>query len=157
MAYQNRDAALTHTLSDFIEFKEADEIAYKNFTVRRNEVIYNKRERATNEKKIEHAIFYDTNVLDFYLDELKAISLRVDTFTPDEINEYKYHPDRLAYHLYGSTQLDYIILLVNGIIDPKEFDFRRGYIYLPKAVDLLEFLSRVRNTEEAWITSGDQS
>ena len=156
MAYQLSDASITHTLYDYIEFNGSDETSYGNFAIKRKENIYYKQEKETKERKQEYAIFYETNILDYYLDQLKAICLKVDTFTNEEKITYRYHPDRLSYYLYGTVQLDYIILLVNGIIDPKEFDFKRGYIYVPKAIELREFLSRVKNSETRWLTESYQ-
>ena len=82
--------------------------------------------------------------------------LEVTEFTQEEINKYRYAPDLLAYDIYGSTQLDFIVLLCNGIIDPKEFDLSRGKIYLPTLIDLTNFLSETFESESDWIALNRQ-
>lgn len=136
MANTNTSPAETYTLSDFIEMGKSDEETFHNFIAKR---------------KTLYAEFVDQNMLDFYMDELRAISIKVDEFTAQEIAKYKYHPDLLSYAVYGSTQLDFIILLANGIIDPKEFNFKRKYVYIPPKQYLDEFLSAIYNKERDWI------
>lgn len=133
--YKNNPAQ-TYTLTDFIAMKNQDELTYKNFAI------------LTYSSETE---FAEQSILDYYLAELKKLCNKITEFSEEEINKYKYAPDMLAYDVYGSTQLDFIILLCNGIIDPKEFDFKRKYIMLPKAAILNEFLSRVYNSEIDWI------
>ena len=135
-ANKNTSPAETYTLNDFIEMGKGDEETFHNFASIRQTL---------------YAEFVDQNVLDFYMDELRAISVKVDEFSAKEINKYKYHPDLLAYAVYGSTQLDFIILLANGIIDPKEFNFKRKYIYIPPKNYLDEFLSLIYNKERLLI------
>lgn len=129
--------ALTYTLSDFIELGSQDDMTYENFAILR--VNENKR-------------FIEQNILDLYMPELRKICSRVDEFTADDIRKYRYFPDLLAYDIYGTTQLDFIVMICNGIIDPKEFDFHRKYLMLPKKTILKEFLSAVYNSERDWIS-----
>ena len=130
------DPAKTYTLTDFIAMKSQDELTYTNFS------ILQYRDNIT---------FANQNILDYYLSELKSLCKKITVFTEEEINKYKYAPDILAYDIYGSTQLDFVILFCNGIIDPKEFDFKKKYILLPKASVLNEFLSQVYNSAIDWI------
>ena len=132
----NNNPALTYTLSDFVELGKQDEMTYNNFSIIRY--------RMSTE-------FAEQNIVDYYLSELRTICLKITSISEEEINRYKYAPDLLAYDVYGTTQLDFIVLLCNGIIDPKEFDFKRKYLLLPKADALKEFLSRVYNSESDWI------
>ena len=129
--------AKTYTLTDFISMKTQDELTYVNFGI-------------ADYKFGE--MFIEETVLDYYLKELKALCVKIDSFTQEEINKYKYAPEILAYDIYGSTSLDFIILLCNGIIDPKEFDFKRGFLLLPKGGVLSEFLSKVYNSESEWLS-----
>src|SRR5574344_729590 len=131
MAAKN-DPALTYTLSDFVEVGQQDEMTYSNFSI----IQY----RMSTE-------FAEQNIIDYYLSELKSICLNITNLSEEEINKYKYAPDLLAYDVYGTTQLDFIVMLCNGIIDPKEFDFKRKYLLLPRANVLQEFLSQVYNSE----------
>ena len=132
------EPAKEYTLKDFVNDKNADEMTYRNFSVT---------------KKMFNMEMVEVNVVTMYIDELKSICLKVTSFTPDEINEYKYHPDLLAYYLYKSTQLDFIILMCNGMVDPKDFDFKQGYLYLPKPQVLKNFLSDVHNSERVWLNN----
>lgn len=135
MAAKN-DPALTYTLSDFVEIGKQDEMTYTNFSI----IQY----RMSTE-------FAEQNVVDYYLSELKSICLKITSFSEDEINKYRYAPDLLSYDVYGTTQLDFIVLLCNGMIDPKDFDFKRKYLLLPRANVLQEFLSQVYNSESDWL------
>ena len=128
--------AVTYTISDFINMKSQDELTYPNFA------IFDYKFGET---------FVEESITDYYLDELKSICLKVTSFTPEEIARYKYAPDLLAYDLYNSTSIDFIILLCNGVISPLEFDFKSGYLYLPKAQALAELLSEIFNSESGWL------
>jgi len=136
MAALTTKPAETYTISDFINEGQSDDMTYSNFAVLHNSTL---------------GQYAEINVLDFYLDELKKISLKIETFTDEEIAKCKYQPDLLAYDVYGSTQLDFVILLLNGIIDPKEFDFSRGYILLPTKSNLYAILAKIRNSETKWL------
>lgn len=128
--------ATTYTLEEFVDMQSQDELTYANFSI----INYDPTVQ-----------FAQDCVLDYYLAELKALCLKVNGFTTEQISKYKYCPDLLAYDVYGSVQLDFVVLKCNGIIDPKEFDFKRGYLLLPKSTVLKEFLSMVYNAEKDWI------
>ena len=132
--------AKTYTLDDFILEGKTDQLTYQNFAITR---------------KTDYASFVETGLLDYYLKELKAMSIEIpiENITHDQIIKYRYQPDLLAYDIYGSTQLDFVVLLCNGIIDPKEFDFKVKSITLPKASVLVEFMSQVYRSEREWINS----
>ena len=130
------DPAKTYTLTDFVDQGLQDELTYSNFSI----IQYR-----------EKSEYVDQCIMDYYLAEMKRLCKKITSFTYDEKVKYKYSPDLLAYDIYGSTQLDFIVLLCNGIIDPKEFDFTRGYLLLPSATVLKEFLSAVYNSEAEWI------
>lgn len=99
--------ALTHTLSEFINMQSSDELTYRNFSI---------LEKSHNLEILDH------NILNDYLPEIQPYLLDI-TFDFDEARRYKYSPDLLAYDIYGSTQLDFVVMFFNGVIDPKEFDF----------------------------------
>jgi hypothetical protein len=128
------DPAHTYTLEDFVSFGRSDELTYPEFSVIR---------------ELNGVKFATYNIIDNYLDELKDVCLKIskDNITSSQIARYKYNPDLLAYDIYGTTQLDYIVMKCNGVIDPKEFDFHNKYLYLPKASVLQAFLSAVYNAD----------
>lgn len=136
------DPALTYTLSDFIEYGKQDEMTYENYCILR----------------VQNNIrFAEESVLDYYLEELIKICEKITEFTPDEKIRYKYSPDILAYDIYGSTQLDFIILLANNMLDYKDFDFKRKHLLLPRKSVLKQFLSSVYNSEREWIETNRSS
>ena len=136
MTYGN-DPATTYTLSDFIAMKTQDELTYTNFGI-------------TDYKLGE--TFIEQSILDYYISELKSLCMKINSFTVEEISRYKYSPELLSYDIYGTTSLDFVILLCNGIINPHEMDFKQGFILLPKAAALSEFLSKVYNSESEWLS-----
>lgn len=124
----------TYTLDQFVEMKHVDDATYYNFSIL--EVI----------DGVEHL---DFNIIEEYVEELKSICKEVE-LTPEQFKRYKYKPDLLAYDLYKSTQLDFIILLINDTYDPKEFD--KPKFILPYASGLSQFLDIVYSKEYDFIT-----
>lgn len=125
--------ALTYTLSDFIKLKSTDESTYRNFAII---------------EKIKGIEFIDHNLVSDYFDEMNQLAVNV-TLSDEEYKKYRYNPDLLAYDVYGSTQLDFMILYLNGVIDPKEFDFKT--IKLLYNSQLTEFLSEIKQSESGYI------
>ena len=123
----------TYTLEDFISMKIVDDMTYYNFSI--VEVI----------NGVKHL---DINLVEEYLDILKKASVKIE-LSKQEFRRYQYRPDLLSYDIYGSTQLDFVILLLNDIIDPKEFT--RTILYLPRASVLKEFLDAVYSKESGYI------
>lgn len=84
------------------------------------------------------------SILDDYIDELKSYSTKY-TMSNEEYRRYKYRPDLFAYDLYGKTDYDFVILLVNGINIEKDFN-KKTVRYIPEEnIDTL--LSFIRNAE----------
>lgn len=126
--------ALTYTLEQFILMKNADDMTYNNFS------IYD---------KLDGQRVLETNLVDEYLDELTAICSIVE-LSNSEYKKYKYAPDLLAYDIYGSVQLDFVILAANDMVDPKDFNLKK--IKLPTVSRLREFLNQVYGANSNWIT-----
>lgn len=133
MARKNNNPALTYTLDDYINMQISDDMTYYNFSI--IEVV----------NGVEHL---DKNLIEIYIDELKSQCTYV-TLSEEEYNKYKYNPDLLAYDVYGSIQLDFVILLLNDIYDPKEFTKRK--LLLPHSSILSKFLSDVYSKESKYI------
>lgn len=123
----------TYTLDDFISMKITDDMTYYNFSIL--EVI----------DGVEHL---NINLVEEYIDELKSICVSLQ-LSNRELAKYRYNPDLLAYDVYGSIQLDFIILLLNDMYDPKEFN--KTSIILPRASELNNFLNRVYSKEYGYI------
>lgn len=125
--------ATTYTLQDFIDMRNIDDMTYYNFSIL--EVI-------NGVQHLNHNLIED--YLPHLLNTCETVSLS-DT----EYRKYKYRPDLLAYDLYGSVQLDFILLLLNDMIDPKEFDIKT--IKLPYASILNTFLNDIYSKESDYI------
>ena len=128
----------TYTYDDFIAQGSANEITYDNFLIR---------------DKVDGYPIPNINIIDFYEKEIMECCVKVTEFTPDEINKYKYNPDILAWDLYKNSQLDFLILYCNDMIDPKEFTFKKGYLMLPKPSVVTNLMSAIYNAEYEWLSS----
>jgi len=128
------EPAKTYTLEQFITMKNTDNMTYNNFS------IYG---------IIDGQKILESNLIDDYIDELNTIS-NIIQLSDEEYKKYKYSPDLLAYDVYGSTQLDFIVLAANDMIDPKDFNIRK--MKLPTVSRLREFLNSVYNSNSNWIT-----
>ena len=123
----------THTLKEFISRRFDDQITFRNLAIIEN---------VNGEEWIDRTLILD------YLPELKNISQDVE-LTSEEYRKYKCNPDLLAYDIYGSTQLDFIILLINDIIDAKEFDSKK--LKLPYVQQLSSYLTDIYNSNSGYL------
>ena len=133
MADLSNEIATTHTLEEFVSRRFDDQITYRNLSIL--EVVNGEE-------------WTDNNLITEYLPELQSICVDVQ-LSPDQYRKYKYCPDLLAYDVYGSTQLDFIILKANDMIDPKEFNLRT--IKLPYRAVLNKILSDIYNANGGYI------
>ena len=133
MQYSNGSVETTHTNNEFIAQKNQDEISFRNFSTF---------------DLINGTEYLIKNVIDDYMDELLSICIDVD-LTRDQYVRYKYSPDLLAYDIYGYIQLDYLIMQINGVIEPRDFNFKK--LKLPYASQLSSFLNSVYNSETIYI------
>jgi hypothetical protein len=125
MATFNRDVSLTYTLEDFVKMQVSDQLTFRNFST---------------VSVVNGVELTDKNLIEDFLPELMKNCIDV-TLDRDEYVKYKYAPDLLAFDVYGSVQLDFIILYMNGIIDPKDFDFKT--LKLVRSSILKDFLNHV--------------
>ena len=110
MAYnEQNDPAKAYTLETFISMKYQDDLTYRNFSIL---------------EVLDGIELTDHCVIDEYLDELSALCVEVE-LTAEEYAKYKYSPDLMSYDVYGTTQLDFVILMANDMVDPKEFDSKK--------------------------------
>lgn len=129
----NYNPALTYTLNDFVSMRNIDDMTYYNFSIL--EVI----------NGVQHL---NHNLIEDYLPHLVNTCEKV-TLSDEEYKKYAYNPDLLAYDLYGSVQLDFILLLLNDMIDPKEFNIRT--LILPYSSALSTFLNDIYSKESGYI------
>lgn len=127
--------ALTYTLDDFINMQGTDNYTYRNFSI---------LEKVNNVELLDH------NLIEDYQDQLMDICIECK-LDNEQYKRYRYFPDLLAYDVYGSVQLDFIVLFCNGIADPKEFDFK--ILKLPYGDKLRDLLANVYNAEQYYIAN----
>ena len=89
-------------------------------------------------------IYSSDNVLYTYLEDIKSFAIDY-TFTEEEYQKYKYRPKLLAYDIYGSTELYFVILAINDTCNIK--DFKKRKIRLLYKSDLSDLLNRIMETE----------
>lgn len=129
-------ADLAISVQDFITLRTSDEITYYNYSI------------------VEYLdVGFDmfvTNLLYDYQDELEDIAVTV-SLTPIEQAKYKYKPYLFAYDVYGSTEAKFIIMMLNNIIDPKEFDFEK--VKVIRYGDLITILNRMQAVNEDYMNN----
>lgn len=87
------------------------------------------------------------NLLDDYVDILEEYFIDVE-LTPEEVKKYRYNPKRMAYDLYGSTDLYSFILYINKFASVKEFVLDNPNIKLIHVDNLTSFLSTIMSAEQ---------
>ena len=133
MATNKNDPSLTYTLDDFVAMQMSDDMTYYNFSIL--EVV----------NSVEHL---NINLVEEYSSILKDQSVLVE-LSDEQYKKYRYCPDLLAYDVYGSVQLDFVILILNDMYDPKEF--ANKIIRMVPASTLQQFLNDVYGKEYGWI------
>jgi hypothetical protein len=130
---------LAYNITDFLACNAGTNyICYHNFSILDQKIIDD-----------DTFQFVASNILDDYMEELKDISVQVH-MTPREQTKYFYNPDLLSYDLYETVELGFVILKLNGIIDPKEFDME--IVRLVSKANLATFLSTIYSAEQSYIT-----
>lgn len=110
----------TYTISQFISAKDSDDMTYSNYAI---------FERSLAHPELIYAI---DNVIYTYLDELKSLCKTVKVTLHEKV-KYMYRPKLLSYDIYGSTELYFVLLALNGKCNLKEFDLidRKFYALTP--------------------------
>lgn len=125
----------TSTVESFIKMRSSDEITYYNFSI------------LEYMNGIELPI---SNIIYDYLDELKDESVEY-TLTDDQYDRYQYRPYLLAYDFYGATELSFVILALNGIIDEDEFDIKTIKLLPMNAISSL--LGQIFSVEQTYLNT----
>lgn len=122
----------TNSMSEFISIGRSANYTYTNFSIL---------------EKLNGQPFPVENVLDDYIDEILSVA-RVITMTDKELSKYKYRPKILSYDLYGTTELDFLILRLNGMTSPKEFTKSKVKLLSP---DDLGIINKIYRAEQVYI------
>lgn len=99
-------------------------------------------------EKINDTQMVSYNLLNDYKKEIDSVAVTV-TLSDSDYLKYALKPKLLAYDIYGSVELHFIILFLNNICNIKEFNFRK--IKMLRKDDLNEILSTIYNAESATI------
>lgn len=130
---------LSYSINGFINSNNGDdEVTYHNFSLLTQETI--------NDNTVQFAY---ANIIDDYIEELRENCVDVELSEQDKI-KYFYAPDILSYDLYGTISLDFIIMKLNGIIDPKDFDLTTLKL-IPNKEIMSELLSKIYSAEHSYI------
>ena len=132
--YSTTKADATVSIQDFIALRNSDEITYYNYSI------------------LEYLNGYDmfiTNLLYDYEDEINDLDVTIK-LTNIERAKYRYKPYLLAYDIYGSTETKFILMMLNNIIDPKEFDFET--IRALRPADLARLLNRINAVNDDFMS-----
>ena len=127
------NADKTYTLDQFISMQSSDQLTYKNFAI---------LEKYNNIEYLDHSL------IDDYLTEFLSVAVEL-VLDDSQFIRYKYSPDLLSYDVYGTTQLDFVILALNDMIDPKEFTKKKIKMLYNSAVK--ELMSYVYNSNSGYI------
>ena len=121
----------TYTLEGFIQ-------AGRSVTISFDKLSY--KERLSNGTEISIL-----NVIDDYMEELKRLAVNVQ-LDKNQYVKYRFKPKLLCHDVYGNPELYYIILLLNRVIDVKDFNFKK--LKMVQIDTLNRFLSAVFNAEK---------
>ena len=125
---------LTYTLNQFIALKDVDRIVYRRYSIMQRSL--------TNEE----LLYCIDNVIHTYMDEMKK-KRKIVSVTESERIKYAYKPKILAYDVYGSTELFFILLALNGMCNMKQFDLIERKFFALTPQDCAQFMSDIYNAE----------
>jgi hypothetical protein len=125
----------TTTLEDFVAAGEDVSITYHKLSL---------------VEDCEGIKFPIQNILDDYEDELESVCKSVE-LSDEQASKYKYKPKLLAYDIYGNPELYFIILMVNGICNMKEFTLENKVVKLISKRVLSEVLRQIYKSEKSQI------
>ena len=89
------------------------------------------------------------NIINSYLYELKSLSTNV-YLSDKELKKYNYNPKLLSADVYGTTEFHYLIMMINGICNIKEF-VNINPIKMIRLTDLTSYLTSISVAEKTYI------
>lgn len=125
----------TSTVEDFIDTSDVIPMSYN---------ILSLKNTLTNHD-ISIVVY---NVLDDYYDEIMEKTVEYE-FSNAEYDMYFQAPKLLSNYLYNNTELDFILMRINGIYDPKDFIMRK--IRLISRIDMIGIISNIYNSNKKFI------
>lgn len=131
-----------YTLQGFISKKSNNQISYNNLSVL----------ETCDSKEIYFSIH---NLIDDYLDEILSMCVEV-TLSKKEVLKYQYRPWLLAYDIYKEPEIYWIIMVLNDIPTPNEFEDIE-ILKLPYVDDLANILSSIYESESVYLARNRES
>ena len=128
----------TATVEEFISMGDTDDITYAKFSI---------LVKCIGENSIVQ--YAQDNIIYDYLDELKQDAVEYE-LTDDEYVKYRYKPKLLAYDLYGSTEIYFVIMALNGMCNIKDFNKRK--LKLLYRSRMMELLNEIYSAEADYIS-----
>lgn len=110
-----------------------------------NSITYYNMSYLSKIKDNDDSIELSTSIIYDYITELRAMCKTI-LLTDVEYLKYEYKPELLAYDVYGNVELAFIILILNGLSSPKEFNIKK--IKLLTVTDCIDSLNTIYNAEE---------
>lgn len=124
----------TYTLNDFIKAGKMTTVDYDNFSYK--DLVSNGTEVSI------------LNVVNDYMREIKEQAVTVKLST-EEYLKYRYKPKLLCRDVYGNGELYYVIMLLNGRIDVKDFD--TDILLMLRVESMNTLLTQIYNAEYKWM------
>lgn len=112
------DPTTTSTVQKFISAQTNEEISYESLSF------------------LEHIDGMNLpikNVVEDYLEDIEDAYVEIE-LTDEDYRKYKYKPKILCYDIYGSPELYFIIMRINGIYSMKDFTKRKLRMLKPDAM-----------------------
>ena len=124
----------TYTLDQFIQAGRMTTVSYNRFSY---------REASSN-----GTIVSILNVINDYMDGIQENAVNVE-LNREQYRKYRMKPKLLCFDVYGNTEVYWVIMLMNGIIDVKEFDMK--VLKMLRVDDMETLLTNIYNAEYKWM------
>lgn len=129
------DPAKSYTLNQFIALKAKDDITYNNFSI-------------LESSQVEPNIVYSIdNIIHNYIEDIEEYVNIVRVTEIDRL-KYQYKPKLLCYDIYGSTEIYFILMALNGLYNIKDFTLEDYVFKALYSDEMFNFASKVYNAEE---------
>ena len=76
------------------------------------------------------------NKLDKYMNIIKSGCVKIE-LTEEQYQRFRFRPKHLSFLLYKTTELWFLLLKVNNIVDIMDFDLRELYIFNSKNLSVI--------------------
>lgn len=124
----------TYTLSDFISSGKMTTVDYDAFSYK--DLVSNGTEVAI------------LDIVNDYMREIKEVSVKVKLSTAEYL-KYRFKPKLLCRDVYGNGEVYFVIMLLNGRIDVKDFD--TDTLLMISVANMNSLMTSIYNAEYKWM------